>query len=121
MRWSTSYCEASLLAGHAAKTVNNVLTVLNIVLKTAVKWSVIPAMLCSIELLKVSSGAMTFYEFHDHRRLVQAAAKLDSRIVALVLLGATSCVVSFATIHDVLRCATQLPVPAHDALAEQLP
>jgi hypothetical protein len=48
---------------------------------------VIDAMPCSIELLKVSTSTMAFYEFHEYRRLVEAAGKLYRRILVMVLLG----------------------------------
>lgn len=41
----------SALGDKAAKTVNNVLTVLNVLLKTAVSWDVIDCHPCSIRLL----------------------------------------------------------------------
>jgi len=45
------------------KTVNSVLTVLNTLLKVAVKWKVLGAMPCTIELVKVSNASPEFYEF----------------------------------------------------------
>jgi hypothetical protein len=44
----------SHLADRAAKTVNNVLVVLNVLLKQAVAWQVITQMPCAIRLLKTS-------------------------------------------------------------------
>ena len=45
------------LAGKAVKTVNNVLTVLSVLLKKAVEWKVIDYMPCTITLLRVSKGS----------------------------------------------------------------
>jgi integrase len=75
------------LATRRPKTVNNVLLVLSNVLRVAVKWTVITAMPCSFELLKVSNQKLTFYEFDEYARLVQAADKIDLRTLVVVLLG----------------------------------
>jgi integrase len=75
------------LSARSPKTVNNVLTVLGKLLKVAVKWKVIDAMPCAVELLKVSSNTAQFYEPHEYRRLVEAARKIDARIEVMVLLG----------------------------------
>lgn len=69
------------------KTVNNILVVLNTLLKAAVKWSVLPKLPATIELLKVPPREMVVYEPHDYERLVHAAAKVDRRYHAMVLLG----------------------------------
>jgi integrase len=70
-----------------SKTVNNVLSVLNTLLKIAAKWKVIEKPSCSIELLKVSNLVPGFYEFAEYARLVEAAEKIGTREAALVLLG----------------------------------
>ena len=59
------------LAKNASKTVNNILTVLNVLLK------------------KPSSGkaSTSFYDFNDYERLVTAAQPTDVRSYLLVLLG----------------------------------
>jgi integrase len=75
------------LAAKSRKTVNNVLSVVNKALKVAVKWKVIGAMPCTIELVKVSNLVPGFYEFAEYERLVEAASKIDTRTLALVLLG----------------------------------
>jgi len=69
------------------KTVNSVLTVLNTLLKVAVKWKVLGAMPCTIELVKVSNASPEFYEFEDYARLVDAAAKIGTRELLVALLG----------------------------------
>ena len=63
----------------APKTVNNVLTVLNVLLKTAVEWEVIDAVPCSIRLLKTPKSSAQFHDFEDFERLVEAAQQLDAR------------------------------------------
>ena len=75
------------LADRKPKTVNNVLTVLGSTLRVAVKWKVIKAMPCAIDLLKVSNVQLTFYEFDEYARLVEAAEKIDLRTMVVVLLG----------------------------------
>ncbi len=75
------------LAHRKTKTVNNVLTVLNTLLRTAVRWEVIDKMPARIELLKTSSAPPDFYDFAEYKRLVDGADKLDWRKVAMVLLA----------------------------------
>lgn len=71
----------------AAKTINNVLTVLNVLLKQAVAWDVIERMPCSIRLLPVPKPETRFYDVHEYERLVDAAAKIDQEALLIVLLG----------------------------------
>jgi integrase len=75
------------LGSKSRKTVNNVLSVLNKALKVAVRWKVISAMPCTIELVKVSNIVPRFYEFAEYARLVEAADRTDSRTLTLVLPG----------------------------------
>ena len=75
------------LATKAAKTVNNVLTVLNVLLKKAVEWEVIERMPCTIRLLPVPRASTSFYDFDEYERLVTAAKATDVRAYLLVLLG----------------------------------
>jgi integrase len=75
------------LATKSRKTVNNVMSVLNKLLKVAVKWKVIKEIPCSIELLKVSSPVPTFYEFDEYERLAEAAKTIDLSTLVVVLLG----------------------------------
>src|SRR3954471_21841628 len=75
------------LAGKAVKTVNNVLTVLSVLLKNAVEWKVIDYMPCTITLLRVSKGSTRFYDFDEFERLVTAARATDPRAYVLVLLA----------------------------------
>ena len=53
----------------APKTVNNVLTVLNVLLKAAVEWKEIAVMPCSIRLLKTPKSSAQFHDFDDFERL----------------------------------------------------
>ena len=71
----------------SAKTTNNVLTVLSMVLKKAVEWGVIDRLPCTIRLLKVPKAAPRFHDFQDFERLLQAARDFDWRAELAVLLG----------------------------------
>ena len=71
----------------APKTVNNILTVLNVMLKTAVEWDLIDRVPCTIKLLRVSKGSTRFCDFDEFERLVVAAKSTDSRSHLLVLLA----------------------------------
>jgi len=75
------------LAEKAPKTVNNVLTVLSTLLKKAVEWGVLDQMPCVIKLLKVSKPAVSFYDFDEYERLVEAAKAIDLRTYLIVLLA----------------------------------
>jgi integrase len=75
------------LRNRAPKTVNNVLTVLSVLLKKAVEWGVIDGMPCTIRLLRVTKPSMGFYDFEDYERLVEAAKTLDRATLLIVLLG----------------------------------
>jgi integrase len=75
------------LVHRAPKTVNNVLTVLNMLLKKAVEWDVIERLPCVVRLLPVSKPSMGFYDFDEYERLVSAAKLLDPNAHLIVLLG----------------------------------
>jgi integrase len=74
------------LEHRAAKTVNNVLTVLSVLLRTAVEWDVIEQVPCAIKLLQTSKTEASFYDFEDFERLVKAA-RSDERAYLITLLG----------------------------------
>ena len=76
------------MASKARKTVNNTLTVLNVVLKKAVEWSVIERLPCNVTLLPVTRKEATFHDFEAYERLVQAASLKGWRTHLIVLLGA---------------------------------
>ena len=69
------------------KTVNNILTVLNTLLKQAVAWDVIDRMPCTIRLLPIPKPQAQFHDFEAYERLVRVARQLDPRAYLLVLLG----------------------------------
>lgn len=75
------------LRSKAVRTVNNVLTVLNTMLKKAVEWQVIDQMPCTVRLLKVTHGSIDFYDFDEYDSLVTTAAAIDARAHLIVLLG----------------------------------
>ena len=75
------------LRSKAVKTVNNVLTVLNTMLKKAVEWNVIERMPCTVRLLKMTTGSVDFYDFHEYQQLVAAAEQIDPRAHLIVLLS----------------------------------
>jgi integrase len=75
------------LAEHSAKTVNNVLSTLSVILKTAVRWELIRRMPVRIEPLKTVDPAFSFYEVYQYRRLQQGAALRGPRQLAAILLG----------------------------------
>ena len=75
------------LSGKAPKTVNNVLSVLNTLLKTAVEWDVIEQMPCAIRLLPVPKSSAVFHDFDDFERLVKVAGEMEWQAHLVVLLG----------------------------------
>jgi integrase len=75
------------LATRKPKTVNNVLTVLNMLLKKAVEWDVIDRMPCTIRLLPVPRSSARFHDFADYERLVTASRDLGELSEVIVLLG----------------------------------
>jgi integrase len=77
----------SHLGQKAPKTVNNVLTVLNTLLKVAVDWNVIARHPCTIRLLPIHKGSARFHDFDEYERLVVAAKSTDARAYLIVLLG----------------------------------
>jgi integrase len=68
-------------------TVNNALTVLSMVLKVAVEWELLEKMPVRIRLLRVQKSVPRFYDFDQFKWLVEAAGKIDERILVVVLLG----------------------------------
>ena len=61
------------LGTRSAKTVDNVLTVLSVLLKTAVEWDVLERVPCLIKLLATPKPGASFHEFEEYERLVKAA------------------------------------------------
>jgi integrase len=75
------------LADRNPKTVNNVLSTLSTLLKSAVEWNVIDRPPCTIHHLRVTQSPAPFYEPHEYEQLVRAARALDPRIELMVLLA----------------------------------
>ncbi len=75
------------LADKAPKTVNNVVTVLNVLLKTAVEWKTLAQLPCTIRLLPVPITPAQFHDFPDYDRLAEAAKRLGPTSYLVVLLG----------------------------------
>jgi len=75
------------LRDRAPKTVNNVLTVLNMLLKKAVEWDVIDRMPCTIRLLPIPKPSAGFYDFDEYEQLVDAATSTNPNATLIVLLG----------------------------------
>ena len=75
------------LRDHAPKTVNNVLTVLSVLLKKAVEWDVIDRVPCVIRLVRAPKPSMGFYDFDEYERLLDAAKVLGPTAQLVVLLG----------------------------------
>jgi len=71
----------------AAKTINNVLTVLNVLLRTAIEWGVIDAMPCRVRVLPTPKSEARFHDFDAYAGLIDAAGALDSTTQLVVLLG----------------------------------
>ena len=74
------------LTERAPKTVNNVLTVLSVVLRTAVEWGVIARVPCSIKLLKAPKNDASFHDYDEFERLVDVA-RSEALALLVVLLG----------------------------------
>ncbi len=77
----------SALGDRAAKTVNNVLSVLNTLLKIAVEWELIEHMPCTVRLLPMSHTEAPFHDFDQYGRLVDVAKSVDDRAYLAVLLA----------------------------------
>ena len=75
------------LRAKSPKTVNNILTVLSVLLKKAVEWGVIERMPCVIRVLSIPKASAGFYDFDEYERLVDAAKVLDASAYLIVLLG----------------------------------
>jgi integrase len=75
------------LTHRSPKTVNNVLTTLSVVLRTAVEWGVIDRVSCSIRLLRTPKGAASFYGFDEYERLVEEARSEPQTHLAVLLGG----------------------------------
>jgi integrase len=77
----------SKLLDKAPKTVNNVLSVLNTLLRVAVEWKVIERSGCAVRLVKAPKPKMGFLDFEEFERLVVAAKAIDRETHLIVLLA----------------------------------
>ncbi len=75
------------LSAKAPKTVNNVISVLSTLLKTAVEWGAIERVPCIIRMLKVPTSSAGFHDFETYERLVEAARATGPNATLIVLLG----------------------------------
>jgi integrase len=75
------------LGDRAPKTVNNVLTVLSMLLKVAVEWGILDRVPCTIRLLKTPKTRARFHDVDAYEALVKAAEALDWRAELIVLLA----------------------------------
>jgi integrase len=75
------------LMGRAPKTVNNVLTVLNTMLKKAIEWGELDRMPCTVRLLPIPPSSAPFHDFEEFERLVEAARQRSAEAHLVVLLG----------------------------------
>jgi hypothetical protein len=69
------------------KTVNNVLSVLSMLLKQAVEWGVLDKLPCSIRMVRVARTDAAFHDFEAFERLLKAAEAIDPRSYLIALLG----------------------------------
>jgi integrase len=77
----------SSLKSRSRKTVNNILSTLSKLLKVAQDWGLLEKLPCRIRMFKYESPEMGFYGFGEYGALVDAAEKIDLRILGMVLLG----------------------------------
>jgi integrase len=86
---STEYVQSvkKQLAERKSKTVNNVLTVLNTMLKKAVEWDVIERMPCTIRLVPIPKSRAPFHDFEAFERLLSVSRELGWQAELIVLLG----------------------------------
>ena len=69
------------------KTVNNVLSVLSVLLKQAVEWGELDKLPCSIRMVRVARTDAAFHDFDAYERLLKAAQTIDARSYLIALLG----------------------------------
>lgn len=75
------------LVKKSGKTVNNVLSVLNVLLKTAHEWEVIERRPCAIKVVRTMMAEANFHNFEAFETLVQVARETDDVAHLIVLLG----------------------------------
>ena len=76
------------LKERSPKTVNNVLTVLSVLLKKAVEWQLIEKLPCTVRLLAIPKATVArFYDFEEFARVVEAARQDGEAAYSIALLG----------------------------------
>jgi hypothetical protein len=75
------------LVKKSGKTVNNILSVLNVLLKTAHEWEVIDRRPCAIKVVRTMMAEATFHSFEAFETLVRTARESDDTAYLIVLLG----------------------------------
>jgi len=75
------------LVAKSPKTVNNILSVLSVLLKKAVEWDVIERVPCTIRQLAIPKSAAAFHDVEQYERLVERAKAIDRVTLLIVLLG----------------------------------
>lgn len=65
------------LVKKSGKTVNNILSVLNVLLKTAHEWEVIDRRPCAIKVVRTMMAEATFHSVEAFEKLAQAARETD--------------------------------------------
>ena len=68
-------------------TVNNVLSVLSMLLKKAVEWRVLDHPRCMVRLVKRQQGTARFYSFEEFEALVEASRRVSPVAQLVVLIG----------------------------------
>ncbi|EDM74788.1 Phage integrase [Plesiocystis pacifica SIR-1] len=79
--------KAKLTEHMANKSINNVLGVLNTMLKCAVEWGVLEELPVRAKRMRVKNPSMDFYDFDEYAALVKAAAAQSPECLVFVLLG----------------------------------
>jgi len=83
----TSFARRIALTHRSPKTVNNVLTLLNTLLKKAVEWNELDRLQCTTRLLPNPRQTMGFLDFAECERLLVAARNTCPEARLMVLLG----------------------------------
>ncbi len=120
------------LLSRSPKTVNNIMTVLRSLLKTAVAWGVIDRMPCAVPEVKAPKPTMGFLDFDEFERLVSAASAMDATTLLIVLLAGEAGlrageIMGAATVRrgsrawQAARGAVDLEGPRHGAEGRQEP
>jgi integrase len=78
---------AAAMVGAAPRTINLAISTLGSVLRVAVRWHVIRALPCPVDLVQVPQREMPFLDFDEYAGLVAAAERIDWKAHLAVLLG----------------------------------